>query len=90
MKREIWGWIIRYVLLTVDYAVSGFFWGLPGMTISARCGIAQLSGETGLRAKVLRKLGAWLDKLEPGHCQGAIAGDLLRIARTRARLEPWK
>lgn len=84
---KAWHWFVRYVLLTLDYFVSGFFWGLPGMTISARCGIAQLSGERGLRATLLRVLGAGLDRLDPGHCVGAISGDLERIRHTRERLE---
>lgn len=83
-------WLVRYVLLTLDYAVSGFFWGLPGMTISARCGVAQKSGERGLRAALLRGLGAALDWLDPGHCAGAIRGDIARVNRTMDRLLPWQ
>lgn len=85
MKR----WIVSAVLLPLDYFGSGILWQLPGMTISARCGIAQKSGERGVRASCLRGLGALLDKIDPGHCARAIDGDLTRIAHTRARLEPW-
>ena len=89
MKR-VGHWVLRYVLLTLDYAVSGFFWGLPGMTISARCGIAQKSGERGFRAGCLRALGALLDKIDANHCVDAIDHDLERIAHTRDRLYPWR
>lgn len=77
------------VLLPLDYFASGILYQLPGMTISARCGIAQKSGEKGVRAACLRGLGYVLDKIDPGHCAGAINGDLERIAHTRSRLEPW-
>lgn len=88
-KRKVWWWVVNAVLLPVDYLVAGFAWQYAGMTISARCGVAQVSGEKGVRAWLLRLLGRGLDRLDPGHCAGAVRGDLARIERTRQRLAKW-
>jgi len=83
-------WIVNALLLPLDYFVSGFLYQTPGMTISSRCGFALLSSEGGWKNRCLRALGRGLNRIDDGHCFGAIHGDIARVERTLDRLQHWR
>lgn len=87
--KQIKHWIVTALLLPLDYFASGILYQMPGMTISARCGIALKSNEKGVRGYLLRLLGKGLNRIDEGHCAGAILGDIRRVNRTLDRLTPW-
>ncbi len=87
--RKARRWAVNALLLPLDYFWAGVFWMNAGMTISSRCGIAMLTGESGWKGTVLQRLGRALNRLDPNHCIDAIDGDLARIERTRQKLEPF-
>ena len=67
------GYLLR-VLIAFDQLIQAALkYGIPGQTISARAGKAMKRG---------RRWGCvlcqWLDRLDPGHCDRAIANDRKR------------
>jgi len=69
-----------YVVLIArvfDIAISTFIWRDYGVTISAQCGLEMLR-PVARRPLWARMLNAFLNALEPGHCQLAIACDIKR------------
>lgn len=74
--------VIRYnkgyvVLLArvADIAVQTFVWRDYDITISAQCGLAMRGAKPARWARVLNRFLNWL---EPGHCELAIACDIER------------
>lgn len=90
MSNRVLRWVVNAILLPLDYFVSGWFWQHPGMTISSRCGMAMLSDDPSWKNRALKALGRWLNTIDPGHCFGAIAGDIERTERTLRRLQLWR
>lgn len=82
MKKKIRRWIVNALLLPLDCFVAAILWQYPGLTISSRCGVAQITDEPGWKGKALRYLASWLDRLDENHCRDAIAGDIKRASRT--------
>lgn len=81
-KRNARRWAVNAVLLPVDCFVAAVLWQYPGLTISSRCGVAQITGEAGWKGDALRTLGGWLDKIDPNHCREAMEADIRRAGRT--------
>lgn len=102
MKAAVQAWLagvwqrILDVLIGVDDAAAALvFSDQTDLTISARCGMAQLDvlrGTVTLPAAEmsgLLELGAGLDRLQAHHCRGAILGDIARAQRVLAELQPY-
>lgn len=71
------------VLLYLDMFVSALIWRNPDITISSQTGLAL---QTLAPPKWATVLGWVLDKLQPNHCQLAIADDLTRAQAAVATL----
>lgn len=85
---------VKAELIAVDDAASVVLIDSPDdVTISARCGMAwldQLIGrDPGPDAEALLRLHAMLNAVQPGHCEGAILGDLVRAANVTSLLTPY-
>ena len=76
-----------------DFASAAFLSSPDDVTISARCGMAWLDQMVGKTAcddsEMLLKLHAMLNAIQPGHCEGAILGDLVRAAKVNSLLTPY-
>ena len=77
------------VLLAFDMFVCAVIWRDSGITISSMVGLAMRKGDPVWWARVLNWL---LNAVEKGHCEMAIADDILRAQAAIAILtekEPW-
>jgi hypothetical protein len=81
-------------LIAADDAASAAILQSPAdVTISARCGMAYLDKligrDPGPDAEVLLLGHSMLNAIQPGHCEGAILGDLVRAANVTSLLTPY-
>ena len=74
------------IALCLDYGAELLvFWRThKPMTISSKCGLALRRGET---TTALARLGRTLNKLDPGHTDGAIKDDIIRAKAAIKELE---
>ena len=82
------------VLIGLDETGSALlFENANDLTISSRAGMAELDFLVGkpetAEMKALRVIFRTLEELQPGHCFGAILGDLLRAAHVTTELTPY-
>lgn len=73
------------VLLAIDTFFASLIWRDSAITISSYTGL-ELRGAAPARWAVL--LGAFLDWINPGHCEKAIAHDIARATTALAILTP--
>jgi hypothetical protein len=69
------------ILIAFDYFLNAVFGGLPNETLSARALTARRDGR--VWGQVLYHV---LNALSPGHCERAVAGDVLRARAVEADL----
>ena len=66
----------KRLAIVIDWLGAALFWNKPvGVTISGLCALRVASGQAKRRGRAL----AWLlEKIDPGHLEGARAGDIQR------------
>lgn len=78
------GWIFK-VLLYLDVFVCGVIWGDSDVTISSMTGLELRKPAPQWWAAAL---GGVLNRLQPGHCESAIAHDTARAQAAIQLLKP--
>lgn len=69
--------------ISVDIFTASVFWNTENVTVSSLAGLALRRGET---TTFLARLGKVLNKIQPNHCELAIASDLNRQVTATALL----
>ena len=83
------------ILIGIDETASAaLFEHANDLTISSRAGMAELDARVGrpetAETKALRVIFDVLERLQPGHCFGAILGDIARANITLSELGPYE
>jgi hypothetical protein len=85
--------VLNDLIAADDLASAAILQSPADVTISSRCGMAyldQLIGrDPGPNAEVLMLGYRMLNGLQPGHCEGAILGDIVRSANVIHLLTPY-
>lgn len=82
----------KAVMLAVDDLGAAILLNRNDLCISAACGLVRTGHASGLQLHAwqrifLKGVGAALDFFWPGHCEGAIGGDINRANSTLALLQ---
>ena len=77
----------KAIAVAVDMLGAAVFWEKPDVTISSLCAMAIAGGHANWR---WRALASFLEKVDPGHLDGAIKSDLARSIAIQAALATYQ